>query len=244
MGNLINLGDIDVVILCGGLGTRLRPVTGDLPKVLVNICGRPFIDLLVEGLQQWGFKRFILCVGYMSELVIYHIRQKKDWQVEFSEEKVPLGTGGAIKKAIPLIGSETFLVVNGDTICDVDYSKFYEFHIHNNGILSIALTMTRNSGEYGSVSIDNENRIENFREKENKNGKCLVSAGIYMMNKAIVNWMPGNIKFSLEYDVFPNIQRDLCHGFITNSKLIDIGTPHRFENATKYILRKCLAGLL
>lgn len=239
MGNLINLGDIDVVILCGGLGTRLRPVTGDLPKALVNICGRPFIDLLVDGLQQWGFKRFILCVGYMSELVICHVRQKKGWQIEFSEEEVPLGTGGAIKKVIPLIGSEPFLVVNGDTICDVDFYKFFEFHKCNNGILSIALTMIHNAGDYGVVSIDNENRIKRFREKENGTGKRLVSAGIYMMNKTILSWMPDSIKFSLEYDVFPNMHRDLRHGFVTNGELIDIGTPQRYRTATEFFLGKC-----
>jgi D-glycero-alpha-D-manno-heptose 1-phosphate guanylyltransferase len=87
---------IDAVILCGGLGTRLRPISGELPKVLMPFAGRPFIDILIESLLPFGIKRFILCVGYRRDRIREHFRDK-DYEVEFSEETEPLGTGGAPK---------------------------------------------------------------------------------------------------------------------------------------------------
>lgn len=233
MGRYNNLDKIDVVILCGGQGKRLRPVTKGLPKVLVNVGGRPFIDILISNLWQQGFKRFILCVGYLREQVIDHFKQNTSWNVEFSAEKTPSGTGGAVKKAGQLITSDSFLVMNGDSICNVDFSKFYDFHERNGGILSMVLAKSRRSYDYGIVELDSTNRIRNFKEKVCKNGSGMINAGIYLMKRDIFGYMPEGANFSLEHDLFPKIADSPCYGFLTDGALIDIGTPQRYEMANR-----------
>ncbi len=228
-----NLLDIDVVILCGGEGTRLFPVSKGVPKALVKVGSKPFIDILIDNISQYGFRRFILCVGYLRELIINHFKMRNNMLIKFSEEDVPLGTGGALKKAMNLIGSDSFLVVNGDTISDIDLAAFYDFHKKNDGIISMSLKATGKCDDYGTVTLREENRIESFNEK--KSGECegLVSTGMYFIKRDIFYCMPDVPVFSLEEDLFPNILDKKCYGFIITGDFIDIGTPERYEYANR-----------
>lgn len=238
MGNLNKLEDIDVVILCGGQGTRLRSVANGHPKAMVNIAGMPFIDILIAGLGKWGFKRFILCVGYLREEIIGHFKHEPQWSIEFSEETIPLGTGGALRNAHSMIKSETFLVLNGDTICDINYSLFYDYHVSNDGILSMALAECRQVSDFGSVRIDDAGRIKNFIEKGAGSGDGLVNAGVYLMKKDIFDYMHESYSFSLEHDLFQGIIDIPCYGFVTSGELIDIGTPQRYMMATRLFMER------
>jgi NDP-sugar pyrophosphorylase family protein len=230
MTSQIELAKIDVVILCGGLGTRLRPISEDLPKVLMPFSGKPFIDILIESLLPFGFRRFILCVGHLKEKVRSHFCEPH-FEVVFSEETEPLGTGGAVKNAFPLIESQEFLVINGDSICPVDYSQFYNFHLKRGGILSLVLVKPQAGQDYGIVEIDDDQRVINFMEKKECHKNMYINGGIYFMRKDIFELMPPQARFSLEYDLFPKILETGCYGFQTDAQVIDIGTPERYLQA-------------
>lgn len=231
--------DCDVIILCGGLGTRLRPVLPDRPKVLAPIGTQPFLDILMEYLVAQGFRKFILCVGYLKEQVKEYIEKnygnRKKVQIKFSEEEEPLGTGGALKQALLLAKSEHVLVLNGDTMCRLDFSRFFDFHSNREALLSIALTSSvREDG--GNVMLDSSGRITKFQEKKGGENGQYMNVGVYFMHSSISSLMPSSRVFSLENDFFPSLVKYNFLGFSTDSKAYDIGTPERYKIAPDHIL--------
>lgn len=230
MGKKTSLKNIDVFILCGGQGARLRPVISDKPKILADIGGRPFIEILLDSLASYGFRRIILGVGYLKEEIINYFQDnpRKDFKIEFSEEEKPLGTGGAVKKVKPLIKSDHFLVMNGDCLFSVDFEKFYQSHLGKKAMLSMVLAnAVDDSSNYGRVMLASDNKIMSFNEKRN-----LISAGIYFIRKDVFDFMSSEDSFSLEYDFFPKIL-DSSYGFICDEGFIDIGTPERYQKANR-----------
>lgn len=223
------------MILCGGLGTRLRPVVSDRPKVLAKIGEKTFLDILIDSLKKQGFNNVILCIGHLKGQIKNHFDREKDYNIMFSEEKEPLGTGGALKKARSLIISNPFMVMNGDSICKMDFRKFYDFHVNKKAILSMVLVRTKAAQDFGSVILDDSQRITSFMEKVVSKDECLINAGVYLMQKDVFSYMPDGNRFSLEYDFFPKLIEDKCFGFTINSELIDIGTPERYEKAINLI---------
>ncbi len=232
---VVDLREIDVVILCGGLGTRLRPVILDRPKVLAKIGEKTFLDILIGELTEQGFRNIILCVGYLKDKIKDHFQYERDYNISFSEEEEPLGTGGALKKARPLIKSDPFMVLNGDSICKINFRDFYGFHVSKKASLSMVLVRTKEAKDFGSVVLDKSQRITSFKEKVAGRDESLINAGIYIMQKDIFSLMPEEKHFSLEYDFFPKLIEDKCYGFITDNELIDIGTPERYEKAIDLI---------
>lgn len=230
MGRQAEMEKIDVVILCGGIGTRLRPVSGDLPKVLMPFAGKPFIDILIEFVLPFGFRRFILCVGHLKEKVRAHF-SIRDYEVLFSEEAEPLGTGGAVKNAQPHITGSSFLLLNGDSLCPTDLNGFYDFHMRKGGILSIVLTRPLSENAYGMVELDQDDRIVAFREKAKAREGSFINAGIYLAERGIFDLMPEAARFSLETDLIPAVLPHGCYGLVTDAELIDIGTPERYARA-------------
>ncbi len=121
---------MDVIILCGGLGMRLRDVVGDRPKSMAEISGRPFLDILVDYVARYGFTHFILCTGFKGDLIKRYYKNKRGRLIfVVSDEDQPLGTAGAIKNAESFIESDMFLVLNGDSLCEIDIEDFIKFHI-------------------------------------------------------------------------------------------------------------------
>jgi len=227
------LSNVDVFILCGGAGTRLRSVVSGMSKVIAEIGGRPFLDILLDNLFLWGFRRIYLGVGYMKEQIIG--RYKHDSRILFSEEEKPLGTGGAIKHAAPLFSGEHVLVMNGDSFCAVDYGRFYDFHLKNKAFLSIVLAKESDRTDAGNVAIDSTGRITNFQEKSPaKNGERLINGGIYLMRRDVFDHMPAKDIFSIEHDFFPNILEKPCYGFVVDGEVMDIGIPERYWKINKY----------
>ena len=230
-----NLKDIDVIILCGGLGKRLRSAVSDRPKVLAEIEDKTFLDVLIDELLKHGFKNIILCVGYLKEQIIEHFNYEKYHNILFSEENTPLGTGGALKNAMSLIKSDTFMVMNGDSICNVDFKDFFDHHIDKKAVLSMVLTRSSDSQDYGNVALDDSRNIISFKEKVDNKGECLINAGVYMMQMEIFSYMPDENNFSLEYDIFPKLITNKCYGYIIENELLDIGTPERYKKAINII---------
>lgn len=222
--------DIDVLVLCGGLGKRLRKVVKDVPKPMADIGGRPFLDMLLRYVSDFGFRRFILCTGYMGEKVKQYFKDQENMELYFSEEKEPLGTGGAVKNAEPYVKSKTFLVMNGDSICKMDLIDLLDFHQKREALASIALVESGAEADYGSVNIDGALRVLGFLEKKKSAG--YVNAGVYVFDRDLMELIPDGA-CSLEYDVFPNILERNVYGYVTNCGLLDIGTPERYKRARK-----------
>lgn len=229
--------NIDVVILCGGRGTRLQSIVSDRPKPMAEIEGRPFLDILINYIKGFGFKRFILSVCHMSDFIKSYYRDKlHSLEIIFSCENEPLGTGGAVKFAEIFICSDPFLVMNGDSFCPVDMNQFIDFHNQKDALLSMVIVESNDSKDFGQIILDDSQRIIRFEEKKKRNGKSFINAGIYLFKRDILSLIPPNIKYSLEYDLFPTLVGKKLYGFITKEKLIDIGTPERYEQAQRFFI--------
>lgn len=231
---MLKLKDIDVVILCGGSGKRLRSIVSDRPKPMAQVNREPFLDILIRYLRSLGFRHFILSTGYMADRLRKYFTQKKGRGIKFSEEKNPLGTGGAVKKAKNFIKSNPFLVINGDSFCRVNLREFPRYHEKNNALVSMVVAKNRENKDCGRVKLDNLNRISNFNEKAATKNNSLVSAGIYLLQKEIFSVMPKRTKFSLEYDLFPKLIGRGFYGYLTDNILLDIGTPQGLKRAEIY----------
>jgi NDP-sugar pyrophosphorylase family protein len=232
------LSETDAVILCGGMGSRLRSVVDDRPKPMAEIGERPFLDILIDSFAEFGLRRFVLCAGYMSDIIRdYYGNQGGSREFVISEEYKPLGTAGAIKNAAELIHSDTFLVANGDSFCSADLAAFHDFHSARNASMSMVVIETKNTGDCGLVSLDDSQRIIGFEEKNQQSQSRYINAGIYLFEKEALSLIPANASFSLERELVPKIIERGCYGFATASRLFDIGTPERFAAAIKHLAR-------
>ncbi len=227
----MKLKDIDILILCGWKGKRLRNVVNNIPKPLVEIKGYSFLEYLIYLLKKNGLNRIILCTGYKAEKIEKYFKKKNlGLNILFSKEDQPLGTGGAVKNAESLIKNDHFIILNGDSYCEVNFKNFFNFHLKVKSMISIVITkIKKNIKDFGTVDIDLSGKIIKFKEKDDSIQEGYINAGIYVFNKEVLKMIPPNKKFSLEYELFPKIKE--CHGFINNGLFIDIGTPERLLKA-------------
>ncbi|MBI5606376.1 MAG: NTP transferase domain-containing protein [Deltaproteobacteria bacterium] len=230
--------EIDAVILCGGLGSRLKKVVHDRPKPMAEIQGRPFLDILIDHTAAFGITRYILCTGYMANCIEHYYAQTTGpLTFSFSKEKIPLGTGGALKNAESLIRSNPVLVLNGDSFCPVDLDGFITHHRAKNAQISLVVSEAKDSFDFGSLWMDKKGRIVGFQEKINHT-QNLINAGVYLFDKEIFARIPPHKRYSLELDLFPDFVGKKFYGFFSNEKVLDIGTPERYELAKKLLVRK------
>jgi D-glycero-alpha-D-manno-heptose 1-phosphate guanylyltransferase len=227
----------DTLILCGGLGTRLRPVVSG-PKALVEVAGRPFLDVLVDELVRGGLRRFVLCTGYGSEQIASHYRGRTDAEFWLSAEDQPLGTGGAVMHALPVTRSDPIVILNGDSFCRLNYAKLLESHQRNCALLTIVATPLAGRDDAGTICTDRDGRIIEFAEKPARDigGILHVNAGIYVMQRKALEYAPHRRAFSLERELFPAaVEAGRCFVFSASGPLIDIGTPERLQAAQEQI---------
>ena len=218
------------------MGTRLQQVLKDKPKCLASINEKPFIDILLDNCINQGLRRFILCVGYLKEQVIEHLSNRNDCEIIFSEEDQPLGTGGALKNAEPFIISDTVLVMNGDSYVKFDLDSLLTKHSNRNASITIIVKMLQNGYRYGSIQLDEKDRITDFDEKGNTTQDwVLINTGVYMINKSVFKKISKKIPFSLEHDFFPIMVEKDIYGYKTKGKFIDIGTPQSLDKASDVI---------
>lgn len=226
--------EIDTVILCGGRGTRLHGVVDDRPKPLAEVCGRPFLDILIQFAAEYGFRRFLLLAGYKGEMIKEYAAEKSratSLEIDCLIEPSALGTGGAIKNAEQFIKSSRFLVLNGDSICPGNLINFQMFHVQKKAMVTMMLSHADRSGDYGQVVIDGDGQIEGFREKPDKGESALVNGGIYFMEKPVLKYFSSGCPCSLERDVFPAIIGKGFYGYVVKGSHLDIGTPDRYFSA-------------
>ncbi len=234
--NKNDLSNLDLVILAGGLGTRLRPIVSDRPKVLAEVNGKPFLDILISSLSSLGFSKIILSVGHLKN----QIKDRYSNQgIFFAEEAVPLGTGGGVKNSEHLVSSDHFVVMNGDSWFKngVDFASIHDFHLKNEALVTMLLADPRKEKDYGAVFLDGSNRISRFNEKKEHTEKHFLNAGVYIMKKNVFSLMPSG-NFSLESDFLPQLVGKNFYGFPVDDQVVDIGTPDRYKLANEVFKSK------
>ncbi len=219
------------VILAGGKGTRLKPYTVVFPKPLVPINNKPILEIVIEQLAQHGITELILAVGHLSELLqaFFGDGSKYGIKIEYSREDNPLGTAGPLLKVKDKL-NETFLMMNGDILTDLDYSKLIEYHKTNHAVATIALNRRNVFVDYGVVQTDENSKLTAWIEKPKID--YLVSMGIYILNPETLRYIPPDQAFDLP-ELIKGLINDnkFVQGFVYDGYWLDIGRPEDYEKA-------------
>ena len=223
---------MDVIILAGGRGIRLKSIIPDLPKPMAPINGEPFLNYLLKWLSNNDYKEVTISLGYKWQYIYNYYNNCNWWggKIKYSIEPKPLGTGGAIKLAIDKIKSDEVLIINGDSFANVNLVKFKDFHRKNSNDVSIAIKYIKGEDRYGFVRMDC-GKIFEFSEKGGAD-EGYVNCGIYIVNKSILEKFPIASVFSFEKDFLGKYVNDIqCWGFVHKSYFIDIGIPEDYYKA-------------
>ena len=223
----------DVIILAGGLGTRLRSVVNDKPKCMAEVDGNPFLYYWLQYLSRFSFKRVVFSLGYKSEMIISWMKTIKDnydFNIDYVVEEKPLGTGGGIRLALSKTSTNDVFVINGDSIFLADLHDLYNKYSLVDCSVALALKQMKDFSRYGKVTIDSNNLITNFAEKTFCQ-QGLINCGVYVLNKKKLNMQTFEQKFSFEKDVLEN--RNDIYGFEYEGYFIDIGVPEDYHKAQK-----------
>ncbi|MBI5594723.1 MAG: NTP transferase domain-containing protein [Elusimicrobia bacterium] len=214
------------LVLCGGLGTRLRPSVGDVQKTLVDAGGEPFLERLLSWAARAGVRRAVLCAGYKGESV-------RDWasgrtpppEVVLSLEPRPLGTGGALGFAAPHVDAWPVLVLNGDSFCPVELSALAAVHLARGAAVTMTAVPAGGRKDAGTITMDASGRVSSFCEKKDGIGGW-INAGVYIFGREVFSAIPAGAS-SLERDVLPGLLERGVFALRTELPLWDIGTPER-----------------
>lgn len=228
------------VILAGGLGTRLHPLTLEIPKPLIPIRGITLTEHVISKLKEAGITKVYLSIGYLSEKIISHFNSLNlDIEIEFLVETEPLGTGGWLKllskEQISKDFKEDFIVVNGDNLFDLNWKAMYELHKNNNSLITIALKEVEKVSHLGAVELDGD-KILKFVEKPSKGlePSNFINSGYYIFSPLIFNILPSESKFMFENNLFPKIASlKKLHGYKDSSQWFDTGTFERWHDVIK-----------
>jgi NDP-sugar pyrophosphorylase family protein len=230
------LENVTAAILAGGLGTRLRSRIADRPKVLAPVCGRPYLAYLLDQLAAARVRRVVLLTGYLADQI--HAAFGETYaglRLTYSDEPSPRGTAGALRDARPHLPSPSVLLLNGDSFCAASLLDFRAFHRRCGADLSLVLTRVEDSSRYGRVCVAPDGRILRFEEKTQTAGAGWVNAGVYLLQRSLIEEIPADGPASLERDLFPMWAADKrCCGFLSWVPFLDIGTPESYAQAEAF----------
>jgi len=215
------------VVLVGGEGTRLRPLTYTTPKPMLPIANRPFLEHQVEHLRSHGVDRIVLACGYKPDAIQAHFGS----ELEYVIEPEPLGTGGAIAYAAREAGIlETFVACNGDVLTDLDLTALVAFHRDHRARMTIALHPVDDPSRYGVVATDENGAVSAFIEKPPPGSTPVrtINAGTYVAEPDVLDLVPAGRAVSVEYDVFPRLIGQGLYALADAGAWLDIGTPESF----------------
>jgi len=227
---------LHAVILLGGKGTRIAAQFPDVPKALVPVNGRPFLEWQLDGLRAAGITQVLLAAGHKAEVLEAYLATRPDngLEIALSREPTPLGTGGALKFIEPQLASDPFLVLNGDSITpNLDFSILWKqfFHTMDKSRKSfpyhgqICVTPIEDPGRYGTVEFDDDDTVTTFREKAER-ASGFVNTGIYLLSRAILETIPAGKAVSLETEIFPAlVEKRQLVAVQAPPPLLDMGTP-------------------
>ncbi|MBE5817995.1 MAG: hypothetical protein E7312_02965 [Clostridiales bacterium] len=229
------------IIMAGGQGTRLRPLTCTLPKPMLEIATRPVIEYTIELLKKHGIRDIGITLHYLPEVIRSHLGTGRDMEVsiEYFTETTPLGTAGSIKQAEEFL-SDTFIVMSGDGLCDVDLTKAIQFHNANNADVTVVLTKTDTPLEYGAVITDENSRIVRLDEKPTWSDVVTdkINTGIYIINRDVLNYVPKDTAFDFSSEFFPLLmsEQKRIFGYFSANYWCDIGNIYSYSKANSDVL--------
>jgi NDP-mannose synthase len=229
--------DIKAVIMAGGKGTRLRPYTFVLPKPLMPVGDQPIIEISLKWLRRWGVKKVLIATGYLGHLIPALCGDGSQWDMEiiYSQEIEPLGTIGGLR-LIQHHLTETFLVLNGDLITDLDLGAFIALHQQQGGLITIAVTQKPITLDLGVLENHNNGRLTGFREKPTL--EFQVSMGIYCMEPEILDLIPKGVPFGFDNLMYEMLARNLPVDLYRHNGLwMDIGRQEDFCRVQEAFLR-------
>ncbi len=232
----------EAIILAGGKGTRLKEVVADLPKPMASINEKPFLEYLINYLEQNGIKHIILSVGYKAEVIQnYFGTNFNSIKISYAVENEPLGTGGGIYLAMQQAKEEQVFIVNGDTLFNIELQKLAQLHQQKTAALSIALRKVTDASRYGSVVIDEKNKIKAFREKNENAKNVLINGGTYLIDKDLFLNINFPKIFSFEKDFLEKYLKTGFFGYEFNNYFIDIGLPSTYQQAQTDFLNEFIS---
>lgn len=232
------LAHMDVVVLAGGLGTRLRGVLDDTPKVLAPIAGRPFLGYLLDRLADQGARRVVLCLGHLADRVTGWLEREatpETLDVVCRIEPQPLGTAGALRFVRGDLRSDTVLVLNGDTFIDADLPAFLSAHRRSECEASILCVEVDDASRFGRLDIGDGGRIRRFTEKAPGSGT--INAGVYLFSATLLDRLAADRASSLEHDVLEKAAPGTLNAHVVKARFIDIGTPDSLAAAADVVVQ-------
>jgi len=224
---------MQIVILGGGLATRLRPLTEEIPKALIPIGGRPFICYILNKLISEGFTNFVFCIGFLADSIVEFLNSLHEWRQYFtySIEEEPLGTGGALLNVYSIL-EDDFMVLNGDNIWLGNYQSIIDNYYHTKSRALVALRYVENQGNV----IFNSNSSKIVHYARNCPDCKYEDIGIKMFNKNIFANCSTNFPISLEDDIYHSLIADnKLNGVLTFDKVLDIGTFEALDQTEQYL---------
>lgn len=233
-------GLTQAVILVGGEGKRLRPLTSNVPKPIVQLVDRPFMVYMLEWLRGHGIDDVIMSCGFLADSVkeVLGDGSQLGLTLRFVEEPEPLGTAGAVKLAEPML-EERFLMLNGDVLTDIDLTAQIAQHERTAARGTLALVKVPDPSAYGMVLLNDDSSVEAFVEKPSADGGshraapgALISAGAYVLEREILDLVPAGRNVSIEREIWPLLVGDGLYGCASESYWMDIGTPERYLKGT------------
>ncbi|MDP8955883.1 MAG: NDP-sugar synthase [Actinomycetota bacterium] len=233
------------VVLVGGEGTRLRPLTETIPKPLIPLVDRPFLSHVISRLAGYGVREVLLSSPYLEHTFAAFLEEaREEILVTWIHEAVPLGTGGAVSNAVHGIDQPIF-VLNGDILTGLDLTALARRHRESGAAATIALTPVDDARPYGLVALDEDDRVLEFREKPEQLIPGVVNAGTYLLDPRVLDGVPTDRPASIERDVFPALiaRGEPVFGLVDRSYWMDLGTPEKYLQATFDALEGRIAGL-
>jgi len=224
---------LKAVILVGGEGTRLRPLTYSVPKSMVPVLNRPFLEHTIAYLKGYGVKNIILTLSYLPEAVqdYFGDGSNLETQLDYLVESSPLGTAGAVKNAEQCLDS-TFIVLNGDIFTDLDIADMLTFHQQKKAKATIALARVDNPCAFGVVETDSGGRVQRFIEKPSPDRitSNWINAGIYILEPEVLQYVPAGSHYMFEKGLFPHLleRGEPVFGYRFSSYWLDMGTPEKY----------------
>lgn len=233
------------ILLVGGMGTRLMPLTRDTPKPMLPIAGLPVTEHQLIAAKRAGITTIVLATSYLSEVFTPYFGDGSRWglEVRYAVEDSPLGTGGAIKNAaeslnLPAGSDEPIVIFNGDVLSSHNLAKQVQEHISHNADVTLHLTHVDDARAYGCVPVDAEGRVTAFLEKMENPITNTINAGSYVFHPSVIDTIAANTVVSVERDVFPAlvVQGKKIYGYIEDSYWLDIGTPKALLAGSKHLV--------
>jgi mannose-1-phosphate guanylyltransferase/phosphomannomutase len=230
------------VVMAGGEGTRLRPMTSSMPKPLLPIVNRPIMDHVLRLLKRHGFAEVVVTVQFLASLVRNYFGdgEEMDMSISYANEESPLGTAGSVKNAEEALRDDTFLVISGDALTDIDLTELVKFHRDNGALVTVCLKRVANPLEFGITIVDDEGRVERFLEKPTW-GQVFsdtVNTGIYVMEPEVFDYVAAGEPVDWSGDVFPKLMAEgkPIYGFIADGYWEDVGTHQSYVQAQADVL--------